>query len=263
SHEAIVNSLRNRVPKILRLGTPSAPRAIVLVTAHWSTDVPTISSAAHHDLYYDYYGFPPECYKVKYPAKGDPAIASEVKRTLEQDGLSARLDPSRGWDHGVFVPLSLVNPQADIPIIQVSVLESEDPEQHLRMGKTLSRLRERNIAIVGSGFASMHNMGEMMGLMGGRGKGGGSGSFKALSDEWNGALTKVVTAKERTERWNGLLGWRGLPHSARMHPLGGGEHFMPLLVCAGAAADGEEGGLYRDDFLGLGIYTYYWGGGVE
>ncbi|KAG5985210.1 hypothetical protein E4U55_000455 [Claviceps digitariae] len=259
SHEAIVSSLRNRVPQILRLGTPSAPRAIVLITAHWSTDVPTISSSAHHDLYYDYYGFPPESYTIKYPAKGDPALASEIKHLLEQEAqLPARLDPSRGWDHGVFVPLLLVNPKADIPIVQLSVLASEDPDQHLRMGKALSRLRERNIAIVGSGFASLHNLPEMMGLLAGR---KGAGSFKALSDEWNGALTKVVTARDTTERWDGLRGWRALPHSERMHPLGGGEHFMPLVVCAGAAHDGEEGGVYRDEFMGLDICTYFWGGG--
>ncbi|KAG5917683.1 hypothetical protein E4U53_004173, partial [Claviceps sorghi] len=252
AHEAIVYSLRNRAPRILRLGTSSAPRAIVLVTAHWSTDVPTISSAVHHDLYYDYYGFPPDSYKIKYPAKGDPAIASEVKRVLEEDGLPARLDATRGWDHGVFVPLALVNPCADIPVIQMSVLASEDPEQHLRMGRALSRLRERNVAIVGSGFASMHNLGEMMGLFRGRGMEGG---LKGASDEWNAALTKVVTTRKRAERWKGLLGWRALPHAARMHPLGGGEHFMPLIVCAGAAEDGEEAGVYTDDFSGIEIHT--------
>ncbi|KAG6034534.1 hypothetical protein E4U41_006510 [Claviceps citrina] len=255
THESIVSSLRNRVPQILRLGTPSAPRAIVLITAHWSTDVPTISSAAHHDLYYDYYGFPPEAYEIEYPAQGDPAMASDIKRILEEDGLPARLDPSRGWDHGLFVPLALINPRADIPVVQVSVLASEDPDQHLRMGRALARLRERNIAIVGSGFASLHNQAEMRNLRTGKGA-----AFRPLSDEWNKALTDVVLERGSEQRWRGLVGWRGLPHSEKMHPLGGGEHFMPLLVCAGAAGDGEEGAVYRDKFLGVDILTYYWGG---
>ncbi|KAG5961361.1 hypothetical protein E4U56_003921 [Claviceps arundinis] len=260
NHDAIVSSLRNKVPQILRLGTSSAPKAMVLVTAHWSANIPSISSSIHHELYYDYYGFPPEAYTIKYPAKGDPTLASEIKDLLEQEGLSAQLDASRGWDHGVFVPLSLINPAADIPVVQLSVLESENPEEHLRMGKALRRLRERNIAIVGSGFASLHNMRELMGLRGGNAVRTG---FKALSDEWNGALTKAVMARSESERWTGLMGWRGLPHSERMHPLGGGEHFMPLVVCAGAAGDGEEGGVYRDEYMGIDIFTYYWGGRSE
>ncbi|KFG82793.1 hypothetical protein MANI_110786, partial [Metarhizium anisopliae] len=164
NHESIVYSLKNRVPKILGLGTPSAPRAIVLVTAHWSTAVPTVSSAARHDLYYDYSGFPSESYALKYPAPGDPPIAREIKSLLDAHGLRARLDPSRGWDHGVFIPMLLVNPAADVPIVQVSVLESEDPEHHLRIGAALARLRARNIAIIGSGFASLHNFAAMRGL---------------------------------------------------------------------------------------------------
>ncbi|EFY94706.2 extradiol ring-cleavage dioxygenase class iii protein subunit b [Metarhizium robertsii ARSEF 23] len=116
NHESIVYSLKNRVPKILGLGTPSAPRAIVLVTAHWSTAVPTVSSAARHDLYYDYSGFPSESYALKYPAPGDPPIAREIKSLLDAHGLRARLAPSRGWDHGVFIPMLLVNPAADVPI---------------------------------------------------------------------------------------------------------------------------------------------------
>ncbi|KJK79376.1 hypothetical protein H634G_04967 [Metarhizium anisopliae BRIP 53293] len=185
NHESIVYSLKNRVPKILGLGTPSAPRAIVLVTAHWSTAVPTVSSAARHDLYYDYSGFPSESYALKYPAPGDPPIAREIKALLDADGLRARLDPNRGWDHGVFIPMLLVNPAADVPIVQVSVLADD--------------------------------------------------------------------------RWSALRAWRTLPHANQMHPPRAGEHFMPLLVCAGAAGDGEKAGVYKDVYSGVDILTYYWG----
>ncbi|EXU96328.1 aromatic ring-opening dioxygenase, LigB subunit [Metarhizium robertsii] len=257
NHESIVYSLKNRVPKILGLGTPSAPRAIVLVTAHWSTAVPTVSSAARHDLYYDYSGFPSESYALKYPAPGDPPIAREIKSLLDAHGLRARLDPSRGWDHGVFIPMLLVNPAADVPIVQVSVLESEDPEHHLRIGAALARLRHRNIAIIGSGFASLHNFAAMRGL-----RFGGTAfvrDFKALSDEWNAALTAAATAEASDDRWTALRAWRTLPHANQMHPPRAGEHFMPLLVCAGAAGDGEKAGVYKDVYSGVDILTYYWG----
>ncbi|KHN97552.1 Extradiol ring-cleavage dioxygenase, class III enzyme, subunit B [Metarhizium album ARSEF 1941] len=256
-HESIIYSLRNRIPKILGLGTPSGPRAIVLVTAHWSTDVPTVSSSAHHDLYYDYYGFPAESYSLKYPASGDAEVAREIKSLLDAEGLAGKLDPKRGWDHGVFIPMLLINPAADVPIVQVSVLESEDPERHLRMGAALARLREKNIAIIGSGFASLHNLMEMRNLTT-RGP-GFAREFKALSDEWNDALTGAATKEGRDERWSGLKAWRTMPHVDRMHPPRAGEHFMPLLVCAGAAGDGEKARLYKDAFMGVDIFTYYWG----
>ncbi|TWU71440.1 hypothetical protein ED733_002870 [Metarhizium rileyi] len=258
NHESIVNSLKNRVPKILRLGTPLAPRAIVLVTAHWSTSEPTISSSDHHDLYYDYYGFPSESYSLQYAASGDPLLAREIKSLLDAQGLTGRLDPKRGWDHGVFIPMLLINPAADIPIVQVSVLQSEDPEQHLRMGAALARLREKNVAIIGSGFASLHNLMEMRSLA--CGSRAAVQDFKALSDEWNDALTSAATTESKGDRWDALRAWRKLPHVNRMHPPAAGEHFMPLLVCAGAAGDGEKAGMYKDVYSGVNILTYYWGG---
>jgi aromatic ring-opening dioxygenase catalytic subunit (LigB family) len=93
--------LKTKVPKLLQLGTEDVPRAIILVTAHWVTDVPMISNSEHHDLYYDYYNFPPESYKLKYDAPGSPSIAQEVFKTFESAGLKPKLDRERGWDHGV------------------------------------------------------------------------------------------------------------------------------------------------------------------
>lgn len=96
SHAQIVRSFQTRVRKVLRLGTPAQPRAIVIVTAHWSTDQPTISSARHHELYYDYYGFPPETYQLKYDAPGSPEVAEEVAQALRAVGLSPKMDEERG-----------------------------------------------------------------------------------------------------------------------------------------------------------------------
>ena len=257
NHDSIIYSLKNRVPKLLQLGTPNQPRAIILVTAHWSTSIPTISSGEKPSLLYDYYGFPRAAYSLKYPAEGSPAIAREIKVALEGEGLKAELDDERGWDHGVFVPLSLVAPKANVPIVQMSVLESEDPEAHLRMGAALTQLRKSNIAIVGSGFASFHNLGVMRQLMGA----GPSQreQFRGISDSWNAALTEATMKPEKEERWKALKGWRKLPFADTMHPPNGGEHFMPLLVCAGAAGDGEAAKRYSDEFVGVEINTYYWG----
>lgn len=253
-HDSIIYSLRNRVPKLLKLGTPDQPRAIVLITAHWSTAKPTMSSGASHRLLYDYYGFPSEAYKLKYPAPGQPQVARDIADALRAEGLEPELDGERGWDHGVFIPLLLVNPKADIPIVQMSVLESEDPSQHLRMGSALSRLRADNIAVVGSGFASFHNLGIMRQLM----MAGPSqrAQFGGLSSAWNEALTDAVG---RNDGGQALKGWRAFPNADLMHPPRGGEHFMPLLVCAGAAREGEESKRYTDEFLGVEINTYYWG----
>ncbi|KAG9253750.1 Extradiol ring-cleavage dioxygenase, class III enzyme, subunit B [Emericellopsis atlantica] len=254
-HKSIVYSLQHRVPKILSLAT-SPPKAIILVTAHWSTATPTISSGAHHDLLYDYGGFPKEAYEVKYPAPGHPQVAQQIAAAFEKEGLEGvKLDPTRSWDHGVFVPMKLTRPEADIPIVQISVLQDEDPARHLRMGRALHALRAENIAIVGSGFASFHNLRTMMAMRSGR-----SAEKEQVinySRAWNKALTEVVSGEDV---WRGLEGWRALPYADMMHPPRGGEHFMPLIVCAGAKAPEEKAKWYVDEYLGVDIYTYYWGG---
>lgn len=261
NHKDIIYSLKHRVPKLLRLGTPDAPQAIVLVTAHWTTSTPIITSSQKPGLYYDYYGFPKETYSLKYDAPGSPSIAEKVKAAMEKQGLEPVLDSKRDWDHGVFVPMTLVNPKADIPIVQVSVLKSEDPAQHFAMGRALETLRDENIAIIGSGFASMHNLAKMGELMMGRQLGGAT-PMRKRSDEWNTALTEAVSKESAEERAAALAGWRQLPHADEMHPKRGGEHFLPLLVCAAAGGE-EKTGNYKDDFLGIDVFTYYWGNQID
>lgn len=262
-HKTIIASLQNRIPQILRLASPThRPRAIILVTAHWTTSQPTISAGASPSLLYDYYGFPPETYAIKYPAPGAPEIAARVAAAMTAEGLTPKLDATRGWDHGVFVPLKLAVPAADVPVVQVSVLASEDPAQHLRMGRALAALRDDNIAIVGSGFASFHNIGIMQSLRGFRGNSLDKSwlAFKAKTDEWNGALTEAVTTANATARGDKVARWRDFPHADMMHPPSGGEHFMPLIVCAGAAREDDGAGkTYKDEYMGVDIFTYYWG----
>ncbi|KUI57321.1 4,5-DOPA dioxygenase extradiol [Cytospora mali] len=254
-HADIIKSLKNRVPKILKLGTPDAPRAIVLVTAHWSESQPTISSGTSHQLIFDYGGFPREAYQLKYPAPGSPEVAGEVRTALENAGFKPVMNEKRGWDHGVFIPLLLINPKADVPIVQLSVMRSEDPAEHIRMGRALSALRDSNVAIVGSGFASFHNLSTMFALMG-----GDPSVVRQLKNKtkvWNQTLMDAVLEKDVQARETKLTGWRKFPHAYDMHPRYGADHFMPLLVCVGASGD-EKGEVYKDDFLGVDICSYYW-----
>lgn len=156
-------------------------KAIILVTAHWEESKVTISSGKHHKLYFDYYNFPPESYKYKYDAPGDPELAQRIHEQLKKAGIDSKLDAERGWDHGVFVPMILINPKADIPIVQISVLSNQDPVQHYKLGKVLKQFRKEGVAVFGSGM-SYHNMYE---FMNGRNKG------KVVNEEFDEFLNEV------------------------------------------------------------------------
>lgn len=145
----------------------------------------------------------------------------------------------------------LINPAADIPIVQLSVLDSENPADHYKMGRALSSLRDSNIAIIGSGFASCHNLRAMFSGM------FSQSSFKRLNEEWSKAVGDAVLEESSEGRAKKLDDWRKFPGAYEMHPRGGAEHFLPLLVCAGAAGEGK-GSSYYDLFSGIRMYTYYW-----
>jgi len=250
-HKQIVYSLKNRVPEILKLNTEEKPRAIVIVTAHWSERNPTISNGSKHKLYYDYGGFPAESYKLKYDAPGSPEVAEEVGEAMTKAGLKPEYDGERGWDHGVFIPMLLIHPAADIPIVQVSVLSSEDPVDHYRMGQALASLREKNIAIIGSGFASFHNLRLMFSGV------SSDPAFQKRNAAWNKAIKEAVSEKDAAKRGERLTKWREFPGAFEMHPRYGAEHFLPLIVCAGAGGEGKPS-KYTDDFMNLDMYSYYW-----
>ncbi|KAF1976154.1 Extradiol ring-cleavage dioxygenase, class III enzyme, subunit B [Bimuria novae-zelandiae CBS 107.79] len=253
SQAQLTHSLKTRVPKILKLGTPEQPKAIVLVTAHWSTTDVTISSGEKPALYYDYHGFPDEAYRLRYDAPGSPEVAELVRRQLEEAGIKGRKDATRGWDHGVFVPMTLIHPEATIPIVQLSVLRSEDPVSLFAIGRALAPLRAQNIAIIGSGFASLHNMRAM--FLGQT----SIPSFKSLHEEWSKAVGDAVTTQDVEAQKTKFEGWRKWPGAYDMHPRGGAEHFLPLIVCAGAGSGSEtKARAYADEMLGLQMWSYYW-----
>ncbi|KAH6705365.1 Extradiol ring-cleavage dioxygenase, class III enzyme, subunit B [Leptodontidium sp. MPI-SDFR-AT-0119] len=250
-HASLIKSMTTRVPQLLNLGTPQAPRAIILVTAHWSEAQPTISNAPSHSLYYDYGGFPAESYKLKYPAPGSPGVADEVFGVLKGAGFEPKMDGVRGWDHGVFIPMLLINPTANIPIIQLSVLRSASPAQHFALGKALSPLRDSGVAIIGSGMPTMHNLRAMFSGQ------ANEGGFRKRNQEWSERLSKTVKIGDVEERGRALEGYREWVGSKEAHPVGGEEHFLPLVVCAGAGGEGEAGA-FGDDLMGLKQFSYYW-----
>lgn len=251
SHAAITKSLQTKVPKILKLGTSDAPRAIVVITAHWSTSEVTISSGEKHSLLYDYYGFPPASYKIKHDAPGSPEVAALVEKALKEAGLACKQDARRQWDHGLFVPLKLIDPSATIPLVQISVLSSESPSQSFAIGRALATLRSQNIAIIGSGFATLHNLRITFSDE------YSHPDFKALNTAWSHAVTDGALTGDEQQRLQKFEAWRTWPGSYTMHPRGGAEHFLPLIVCAGAAAT-TKGRSYADNFRGLDMWSYYW-----
>ena len=251
SHKQVIKSMRERVPEVLGLTGSDRPKAIVLVTAHWETDEVTISSSDKHDLLYDYYGFPPESYKLKYDAPGDAELARKIQNQLLKSGIKAQLDDERGWDHGVFVPMTLINPKADIPIVQVSVLSSQSADELIAFGKALQILRDEGIAILGSGSASFHNLRKWFSGQ------AASRDFQSRNAAWTNALDEAICDADAESRRKKLLEWRKMPNSYEAHPHYASEHFSPLLVCAGAGGNGTAES-WTDEMMGVGMKTYYW-----
>lgn len=157
----------------------------------------------------------------------------------------------KGWDHGVFIPLLLIAPKAQIPIVQVSVLRSNSPAQHYAMGQALAPLRSRGIAILGSGMPTFHNLRLMFsGVM-------NTPAYKARNNEWSYRLTETLKIADAEERGKKLEDWRQWTGAEDAHPEKGQEHFLPLIVCAGAGGN-EPGKGWEDQAMGSGQWTYYW-----
>ena len=250
-HAFLIKSLTTKVPPILQIGTANQPKAILLITAHWETPEVTISNASKPSLYYDYGGFPSETYTLKYDAPGSPEVAEKVASALKQAGIKSVMDPNRGWDHGVFVPLLLVHPAATIPVVQMSVLRSQSAKDLYAIGRALSPLRAQGIAIVGSGSASFHNLRAMF-----SGE-SGSGGFQKLQRRWSQRLREAVEQEDGDARGRALEGWKSWEGSAKMHPEGRTEHFSPLVVACGAAGEGKAKG-WEDRLMGVEMRTFYW-----
>lgn len=203
---------------------PRSPSALLFVSAHWEADEPVITSAAAPSLFFDYHGFPPETYQLRYPVSGAPALAEHLAAVLNQVGFKPRLDLQRGLDHGVFVPAMLLFPEADVPCLQVSLLSTLDPARHIELGKALSVLREQNVLILGSGF-SFHNMRAFFAAP--------SEHEAVLNHGFEAWLEQTLREVDQAERESRLRQWREAPGADFCHPRE--EHLLPIHVCAGAA----------------------------
>ena len=219
----------------------SAPKAVLLVSAHWEEPVPTVQSGAHPPMLYDYYGFPEAAYTVQWPAPGAPAVAEEIRHRLEAAGFRTHADPDRGFDHGTFVPMKLAYPEADMPTLQLSLQADLDPVAHLKLGRALAPLRDAGVFIVGSGM-SYHNLGAFRAHM--RGQPTSVADDSKAFDEW---MVESM-ALEPNARETRLAEWTLAPAARESHPRE--EHLLPLHVIVGAAEDASASVPYRDQVMG-------------
>ena len=220
------------------------PRAILAVSAHWEEPVPTVMTAEHPPMLYDYYGFPPEAYQITWPAPGSPAVAARVQQLLESAGVSSGRDPQRGFDHGTFVPLKLTYPAADVPTVQLSLKSGLDPKEHLAIGRALAPLRDEGVFIVGSGM-SFHNLRAFRDPR--------AAGVAAQFDAW---LNETATADPR-HRDQRLTQWSHAPAARQAHPRE--EHLLPLMVAAGAAGDDRGLAGFVGNVMGVRVSAYHFG----
>jgi len=204
--------------------------AIIIVTAHWETERPCLTTAPRPGMLYDYYGFPEQAYQITYSAPGAPALAKSVAEALIVAGFEPEFDAGRGFDHGTFVPMVLMRPKADIPILQMSVLTSLDPTQHIAMGAALAPVLQDNIVLIGSG-SSFHNLKALQGRLGEHEAQRG----QSLAMEFHDYLDRAVCGPELRleDRDQMLVSWETAPGARFCQPRE--EHLLPLHVCYGAA----------------------------
>lgn len=214
---------------LMQLGqTLGRPRAVVVFSAHWEAPGPLVTAAPRPETIHDFYGFPAALHAMRYPAPGDPVLAGEMARRLQEAGLPAGLDAARGLDHGAWVPLSLMFPKADVPVVQVSIDPGLGPAYHLRLGEAMRPLRSDGILVVGSGSAT-HNLRELH-----------RGDPGAAPPVWVTDFAEWLSAAVEAGDADALLAWRETaPHALRNHPTD--EHLLPLFCALGARTAGQAG----------------------
>ncbi|RJG01959.1 dioxygenase [Noviherbaspirillum sedimenti] len=219
---ALVDSPARRFLQQLGNSLPR-PNAIVVVSAHWeSVGGPAVSLVAQPATIHDFGGFPRALGEIQYPAPGAPQVGEQAAALLEAAGFAVKRSDTRGLDHGAWVPLSLMYPQADIPTLQVSVLRGASPAAHERLGQALSALREQGVLVIGSGSLT-HNLYEFRGQ-----------DIDAAAPAWVSEFSDWMADKLDNGEREALLNYRQqAPHAARNHPTD--EHLMPLYAAMGAA----------------------------
>ncbi len=213
-----------------QIGT--SPKAILMISAHWEEPTFTVMSNPAPPMLYDYGGFPEHTYHVIYPAPGSPKLAARVKALLESAGMPAKLDANRGFDHGTFCPLVVMYPEADVPVVQLSLRTGLNPTEHLALGRALASLRDEGVLIVGSGL-SYHNL---------RALGPAGKAPSAAFDQW---LHETLIKATPVVRSIQLIEWEKAPAARHAHPRE--EHLIPLMVAVGAAENEATTCVYHEE----------------
>jgi aromatic ring-opening dioxygenase catalytic subunit (LigB family) len=223
------------------------PRAVLLVSAHWEEREFAVMANPHPPMVYDYSGFPAPTYRIQYAAPGAPELAQQVKGLLEGAGLAAALDNQRGFDHGMFAPMAVIYPEADVPVLQLSLKRGLDPREHLAAGRALAPLRSEDVLIVGSGL-SYHNL---------RSFGPAAKLPSAAFDQW---LGRTLAIADPAQRADALVAWETAPSARQAHPRE--EHLLPLMVAVGAAGADPAIRIYHEEdfFGGISVSSYMFGG---
>ena len=217
------------------------PREILIVTGHWEADAFTVNARRTHELLYDYTGFPEHTYRLTWPASGSPELAAKTSQLLSAAGFPSAEDHKRGLDHGVFIPMKLAFPEADVPVVQLSLRVGLDPAEHLAAGAALAPLRSEGVLIIGSGM-SYHNMDRLMGNL----RSGGT-DINPDSERFDAWLAETVVLP-RAARELRLARWADAPSGQASHPRE--EHLLPLHVVAGAAGEDPGTRVFQDRVLG-------------
>jgi 4,5-DOPA dioxygenase extradiol len=205
------------------------PKAILIASAHWETNIPALTGAAKPETIHDFYGFPKPLYEVQYPAPGSPEVAAKALQLLNQSNFKAAVDPSRGLDHGAWSPLLHMYPAADVPVVQVAVQTELGPQHHIELGRALAPLARESVLIIGSGHMT-HNLRDRS-----------NSAPAAYAREFQAWVKEKIEARD----FDSLVNYRELnPHGVRAHPTD--EHFLPLFVALGAAGKTYKSGRLYD-----------------
>ena len=221
------------------------PKALLIISAHWEEGEFTVQTKPEPGMLFDYYGFPPHTYELSYPAPGSAHLAARVQALAASAGITVASDSARDFDHGVFIPMLMAWPDADIPTIQLSLKKGLNPQEHIALGRALAPLRDEGVLIIGSGM-SFHSIPRLMG------RGTGSGPASHAFDDW---LSNTVAGDIE-----GLTQWAQAPNAHDCHPRE--EHLLPLMVVAGAGNGDTARRTYHEDSLGatgIAISAYQFG----
>jgi len=241
SHKVMVDFML-QLPSRLR-----KPDAILVISAHWEESTATLLGAQNPPMFYDYYGFPDEAYAITYPAPGSPKLANRIAGLLNKNRIPARIDSQRGFDHGLFIPLKLMYPQADIPSLQLSLLRGLNSITHITLGRALRELMPENILVIGSGF-SFHNTRAFSWQ--------GIDTPDPANDAFQNWLIEVCAGSiSQSEREQRLIDWQKAPSARYCHPRE--EHLLPLHVCLGMA-DKPATTIFDDYILGKRGVAFLW-----